>query len=287
MGTAVVCGADLMSFNTDNCAIVDTLINGQSCVTYGCADVAQSPLTATLTLIDASNNRTTCTSTITLVDNIAPVVICDSLVVVQLDPRGVATVDPNRMLLTSIDPCGTPNYTLSQTTFGCADVGNNNTVVLTATDANGNSSTCSSIIQVEDNTPPVAICRNYDVYLGSTGGNVTLLADSIDNGSYDSCGIASIVFNTGSNNMNFNCADTGTMSVTIIVTDFYGNLDSCSATVTIRDTSAPTLICRRGINIDLTNTGQDTLTPADVLTNSFDNCFIDTTFVTPLSLIHI
>ncbi|MGH1337626.1 MAG: gliding motility-associated C-terminal domain-containing protein [Aureispira sp.] len=280
MGTAVVCGADLMSFNMDNCAIVDTLINGQSCVTYGCNDIAQSPLTATLTLIDASNNTTTCTSVITLIDNIAPVLDCDSLVVVQLDPTGVATVGPGRIINTFIDQCNTPNFTLTQTTFSCSDVGNNNTVVLTATDASGNSSTCSSVIQVEDNTPPVAICRNYDVYLNSTGGTATLVADSIDNGSYDSCGIASILFNTGSSTMNFNCADTGAIMVTIIVTDFYGNLDSCSATVTVRDTSAPALICR-SINIDLTNTGQDTLTPVDVLNNSFDNCFIDTTFVTP------
>lgn len=280
MGTAVVCGADLMSFNTDNCAIVDTLINGLSCVTYGCNDVSASPLTATLTLIDASNNTTTCTSTVTIVDNISPIVVCDSLVVVQLDPTGVAIITPSLLYNTLSDPCGTPSLTLSQTSFGCADVGNNNTVVLTATDANGNSSTCSSIIQVEDNTPPVVICRNFDLFLGSTSGSATLLADSINNGSYDSCGIASILFNTGSNNMSYNCADTGTRTVTIVVTDFYGNLDSCSATVTIRDTSAPTLICRN-INIDLTNTGQATLTPAAVLNNSFDNCFIDTTFVTP------
>lgn len=280
MGTAVVCGVDLMSFNTDNCAIVDTLINGQSCVTYGCNDVAASPLTATLTLIDASNNTTTCISNITIIDNIAPVVQCDTLVVVQLDPTGVATVSPSLIYNTLNDPCGTPNLTLTQTSFSCSDVGNNNTVILTATDANGNSSNCSSVVQVEDNTPPTVICRNYDVYLGSTSGTATLLADSIDNGSDDACGISSIVFNTGSNNMAFNCADTGTMAVTIIVSDNYGNVDSCSATVTVRDTSAPALICRR-INIDLTNTGQATLTPADVLNNSFDNCFIDTTFVSP------
>lgn len=279
-GTATVCGADLMSFNTDNCAIVDTLINGQSCMTYGCADISQSPLPATLTLTDASNNTTTCTSTITLIDNIAPVVACDTLVTVQLDPTGIATITPSLIYNTLSDPCGTPSLTLSQTTFRCTDVGNNNTVVLTATDANGNSSNCSSVVQVEDNTPPVAICRNYDVYLGSISGTATLVADSVDNGSYDSCGLASIVFNTGSSSMAFNCSDTGARLVTIIVTDFYGNKDSCSATVTVRDTSAPALICR-SINIDLTNTGQDTLVPADVLNNSFDNCFLDTTFVSP------
>lgn len=285
MGTAVVCGVDLMSFNTDNCAIIDTLINGQNCVTYGCNDIGQ--VSATLTLIDASNNTTTCTSTVTIIDNIAPVVVCDSLVVVQLDPTGTATITPSLIYNTLSEPCGTPTLTLTQTTFSCSDVASNNTVVLTATDASGNASTCSSIIQVEDVTPPVVICRDYDVFLGSTSGTATLFADSIDNGSYDSCGIASIVFNTGSNNMSFNCSDTGTRTVTIVVTDFYGNLDSCSATVTVRDTTPPALICR-SLNIDLTNTGQATLTPDNgvngVVTNSFDNCFIDTIFVSPNSI---
>ncbi len=278
-GTVEVCGSDLMNFNTDNCAIRDTLINGQSCLTFGCDSVSASPFNVTLTLTDFSNNTTTCVTTVTIDDVTAPVVNCDSLVVVQLSPAGVATITPSLIYNTLSDACGIASLSLSQTTFGCSDVGTNNTVVLTAQDNNGLSSTCSSIVRVEDVTAPVVFCRPDTIYLGSNGSAI-LYADSIDNGSDDPCG-ANVAFSGGGNTRTYNCSDTGTRNVTIIVTDTYGNADSCTSTVTVIDTTPPALICQSGLRIDLTNTGQATLTLGLVLNNSRDNCGIDTTFVSP------
>jgi hypothetical protein len=47
------------------------------------------------------------------------------------------------------------------------------TVTLTVTDANGNTSTCDATVTIEDNIAPTAICQNITVQLDATG-NVTI-----------------------------------------------------------------------------------------------------------------
>ncbi len=56
---------------------------------------------------------------------------------------------------------------------------------------NGNVSTCTSTITVQDNINPTAICQNLTVQLDATGaGSIT--AAQVDNGSFDNCGIATM-----------------------------------------------------------------------------------------------
>ena len=282
-GIVTVCASTLASGSTDNCLIVDTLVNGQSCITFTC-DSVTAPGTfrsAYVQLIDGSNNQSTCVSQIQIIDNIAPVLNCNDTVSVQINAAGIAVIQPITLINSVSDACTPFLLDLSQDTFRCANVGINTPVVVSAVDANNNPSTCISVVQAEDNIAPVADCRNFDLYLNNgLGGGTNLFVDSIDNGSSDNCDIASILFRNGSTVRRFTCADTGVIQVTMIVTDFNGNVDSCTATVTVRDTSGPSLSCR-GITVDLTQTGQRTLTPGDVLNSSQDNCGISSVFVTP------
>ncbi len=63
---------------------------------------------------------------------------------------------------------GSINLTASTTTFSCSEVGTQE-VTLEATDANGNTSNCTSIVTVEDNIPPVVICQDIQVDLDEMG----------------------------------------------------------------------------------------------------------------------
>ena len=65
------------------------------------------------------------------------------------------------------------------------------TVTWTVTDDNGNSNTCIQIVTVSDDVDPIAICQDITVQLDATG-NATIVAGDIDNGSHDTCGIASL-----------------------------------------------------------------------------------------------
>ena len=73
-----------------------------------------------------------------------------------------------------------PGY--SFISFGTYDV------TLTVTDVNGNVSTCTATVTVQDNVPPVAVCQDVTVQLDAAG-NGSVTAAQVNNGSSDACGI--------------------------------------------------------------------------------------------------
>ncbi|WP_220092316.1 hypothetical protein, partial [Aequorivita sp. CIP111184] len=79
--------------------------------------------------------------------------------------------------------------TIDVSSFDCSNIGTNN-VVFTVTDNNGNVSTCTAVVTVEDTVAPTAVCQNITVQLDATG-NVSITAADVDGGSSDACGIAS------------------------------------------------------------------------------------------------
>jgi hypothetical protein len=98
----------------------------------------------------------------TVTDNEEP--ICSTQnITVQLDATGNATITT-----ADIDNCGIATLALNQTDFDCNDVGAN-TVTLTVTDNNGNISTCTANVTVQDNVNPLAVCQNLVIQLDATG----------------------------------------------------------------------------------------------------------------------
>ena len=80
----------------------------------------------------------------------------------------------------------TNSYTHTSDASGTYPVGTTE-VVWTATDAVGNTSTCTQAITVADDQPPVAICKPATVYLDANG-TAAVSVTEINNGSNDICG---------------------------------------------------------------------------------------------------
>lgn len=278
-GTVSVLPNQIDNFSDDNCAVTTYLINGQAAQSYTCADVGQR--TATLTVRDASNNQHTCTATVTVEDNIAPVANCRAPFSVNLDANGVATVvasTVNNPTTPSTDACQPLTFlinNLPSITFNCSNVGPN-PILLTVRDTNGNESQCPTTITVVDNLPPTALCRDtVNAYLDNAG-NVTVTATQIDNGSFDNCGIASVRINNFTNTqVTYTCANVGNNTATLFVTGNYGNTASCPSIVRVLDTIPPAVVCS-GTTVDVTNTGFALITPAmlDPVNASSDACGI-------------
>jgi hypothetical protein len=118
--------------------------------------------TNTFLVTDAAGNTATCSFDMTVTDNEEP--ICSTQnITVQLDATGNATITT-----ADIDNCGIATLALNQTDFDCNDVGAN-TVTLTVTDNNGNISTCTANVTVQDNVNPLAVCQNLVIQLDATG----------------------------------------------------------------------------------------------------------------------
>lgn len=276
-GLATITASQINFFSTDNCDLVDTLINGQPSVVYDCNDIGTQ--TAVLTVIDAANNSDTCTATLDIQDNIAPDDTCKNITV-YLGASGVSTVAATAIDAGSSDACGISTYLINSQasqTYTCSDVGVK-TATLTVIDPSGGTSVCVATVTVRDSLPPTVVCKPYTAYLDNNG-NVTVNATMVvDTSTKDNCGIANYRIN-GQPSINYNCSSNTANTVTLTVTDVYGNVDSCQTVITVLDTIAPTVVCS-GTTIDLTNVGQVILTPATLNTGgSNDICGIDTIFL--------
>ncbi|MFN8393522.1 MAG: hypothetical protein U0176_02490 [Bacteroidia bacterium] len=122
--------------STDNCGIASVSLAPTS---FSCANVGSN--NATLTVTDIYGNTATCAATVTVQDLVAPVALCQNLTL-QLDNTGNVGITASQVNNGSSDACGILNLHIGQAGFTCANVGAN-TVVLTVTDNNGNTSTCS------------------------------------------------------------------------------------------------------------------------------------------------
>jgi len=106
----------------------------------------------------------------------------------------------------------------------------NTIVIWTATDAAGNTATCTQTVTVLDNESPTAICQNITVNL-DTQGHVSIAPADVDGGSTDNCTVnyVSVVPST------FDCANLGENTVTLTINESSGNTATCTATVTVAD----------------------------------------------------
>ncbi|MDP2687083.1 MAG: ice-binding family protein, partial [Aequorivita sp.] len=90
---------------------------------------------------DSDGNTVTCQFTITVIDNEAPVAVCQDLTL-DLDPvTGTVNITAADVDNGSTDNCGIASMTLDISSFDCSMTGAN-TVTMTVTDNSGNSTTC-------------------------------------------------------------------------------------------------------------------------------------------------
>ncbi len=199
------------------------------------------------------------------VDPAPPTAICKNATLI-LNASGNATLLPANLDNGSHGPCGIETFSLSQTDFNCPHLGNN-TVTLTAEDADGKTGTCTATVIVLDQTPPMVICKNISISLSATGSFNLTPAQVLQSGS-DNCGTVNLLSVTPNS---FTCANLGTNQVTLVTTDGHGNFTLCSATVTVQDNMQPTVICKNH-TVALNGSGTASISPANVYMSGADNC---------------
>ncbi len=212
----------------------------------------------TLMVYDAAYNKSTCTSEVTIIDTIPPTAICRDISV-SLNNNGTALINADTLDNGSTDGCIPLSFSANQTNFECSFMGDN-TVTLTVTDANTNSSICTSVVTVNDTIAPLAKCRDITVYTDSSG-FVQIEADTFDNNSTDACAPLSF----SANQTSFSCNDIGIHPIVLTVTDGQSNSAHCTSTITVKDTISPVAMC-----CDIT-TYLDSSGTIQIKTDTFDN----------------
>tara|TARA_Y100000766_G_scaffold183689_1_gene157659 strand:- start:83 stop:2806 length:2724 start_codon:yes stop_codon:yes gene_type:complete len=185
--------------------------------------------TITYTATDDSGNTSTETRVVNVVDTTPPIITCVDFEM-YLDENGTSPeLNPSVDLLESFyDISGIEAVTISPNilVFDCSMVGQNS-VLVTVTDIYGNSSECSSIVNIFDQVLPEAICLNINLTLEN--GIATITSEDLDDGSSDQCGIESFELSQ----YEFLEEDIGENIITMTVNDSSGNSSSCEAMVTV------------------------------------------------------
>lgn len=201
--------------------------------TYTCADVGTQTLTLVIT--DAFGTST-CDATVTVVDDTDPTFTCPLDQTISLDGScNIIIPDLITGIIDEADACGM--VTMSQDPVATTAVpsmdGGTTGVTITATDVNGNTSTCTVTLTADDTTPPTATCLATLTVELDAGGNYELKAADLDGGSSDNCGTTNLSIPATT----FTCADIATSphSVTLTVDDGNGNMSTCMTNITVID----------------------------------------------------
>jgi hypothetical protein len=136
---------------SDNCGAPTVTVSETN---DGGAGSPSSPLiiTRTYTATDGSTNTASASQTITVIDNTPPSITCPANITV--DAIAGTCAAPVTFTVGATDNCSVPSVGVDHASGSSFPVGTT-TVHATATDAAGNSSTCSFTVTVKDITPPV------------------------------------------------------------------------------------------------------------------------------------
>lgn len=216
--------------------------------------------TVTLTATNAYGNKVSCTSTITIIDNMAPTAVCKNTTV-QLDQNGEATITAATVNGGSYDNCYTPGNGFSlaisgPTSFNCSDVGSH-TVTLTITDHVGLQDQCTATVNIADPLAPELQCPSNKSYEINTD-NCAYLPTLDEKYNYemelarirttgqglgyvlDNCPNSIVISNSLSNdNLSNTEIPLGENIITYTVKDASNNTRSCSFTVKVIDNEGP------------------------------------------------
>ncbi len=251
---ADVLGEDATS---DNCGVKDTIFTE---ALFYCDDIFTSPKPVEVTVTDSSGNATTCTTNVTIVDNIDPV-ITDTPADTVLSPIADCKAHYTFAYPTFEDNCDVVDTIVtSSDTDVVLEMRNDSlhgvfkfttTITFTIKDASGNEASSEFKIAVKDDHDPTFgnTCPTYPtqyVEAGQCGINFvpTNLAYS------DNCGVDTYVctYRLPDGSI-FTTPPTtapvflpiGVTTVSHVITDFAGNSAECTYTLEVVDNEAPSI----------------------------------------------
>ena len=180
-----------------------------------------------------------------VLDLTPPAITCPSDFVRFTDPGQCSAIVTYTVTATDDNPGVT---VVCNPASGSAFPKGTTTVRCTATDAAGNTASCSFRVIVNDNEKPLIVCPTISPKpndAGQCSARVSFAATATDN-----CEVASTVYKIGATAITSpHVFPVGTTTVTCTATDGSGNSSSCSFPVTVTDTEAPKPNCPARISV--------------------------------------
>ena len=220
---------------SDNCGVTSFTASPTNGSTF---NVANSPVTVTLTATDAAGNTATSTFIVTIVDETDPVITGTpaDMPNVVADP-GVCYATVTWTAVQANDNCAVTSFTNSEANDNLYSVGEN-TVTYIAVDAAGNGDTTSFVITVSDTQLPV-IDQMADINANTEADSCSAVVTWTTPSVSDNCGVdADSLTSDYASGDRFSI---GTTTVTYTAIDENNNQSTMSFDVIVTDNEAPTI----------------------------------------------
>jgi hypothetical protein len=316
--TTVSCSASDLSSNTGNCTFTVTVTDNVAPVFSGCTNVSAftasnscdavvnytqptatdncdgartvtcSPTagsvfpkgvtTVSCSASDTSGNPANCTFTVTVTDNVKPVLSgCNNVtanaasnactaVVTYTQPTANDNCDGARTVTCS--PASGSNFSKGVTTVSCS-----------ASDTSSNTGNCTFTVTVNDTTPPVITCPSPVVH-GTDPGVCNAKVTYPNATATDNCTGVGTPTCTPASGTTF---QKGVTTVTCSVTDASNNPASCTFTVTVNDTENPTVTCPNNMNFTTPGNSDPCGMVSYATPSGSDNCGVQSVVCAPAS----
>ena len=231
-----------------------------------------SPIIITYSAEDAQGNTSTCNFNVNISDTIAPIISgCATDTIISADANCEYVMGDFTGFITAIDNCSAVAGEAQDIAIGdTLAAGGPYPVILSITDDFNNAATCSFNITVVDNTAPTINCPNNSSVAADI--NCDYLIPSYDTtlNITDEC--SSFTYSQSIASGTILSGISSTQIISIFVEDTSGNSNSCSFTITVIDTLAPTITCPGDQTLDINGLCQYTLPDFSGLVVASDFC---------------
>jgi GEVED domain/Secretion system C-terminal sorting domain len=273
--TTVSCASNVPQPSTysvsvsDNCGgtVSGPIFVGDNISNQTCAN--RYTITRVYKVEDECGNSATCSQTITVNDQTPPTLTCPNGTTVSC---ASAVPAANINLVTGLsDNCG-GMITVIPLTDQISNQTCANRYTITrryqASDVCGNSATCTQIITVNDQTPPMLTCPD-DVTV-SCAGEVPLSDINSVTGESDNCG-GTVTVTVSPDQINGQtCANRYTIGRTYKAQDVCGNFNFCTQLIVVNDQTPPSLTCSSNLTVSCAS--EVPASNTNSVTGLSDNC---------------
>ena len=267
---------------TDDCSTPTVMFDPASQMMYDCDDASIGvPIMVNLIATDIGGNKDTCTTQVTVIDNIAPQITqCPDTTIFLGASCDITLVAPTLAELGATDNCGitasAQNPSISPSGLITVTRDSIFNVAVTVTDDNNQIATCTYLVVLRDTIPPsfttptpaiaeVYLDNNCQITVPSLANTITDFGDNCTPFNISQMPMGNTLLGINHNGM---------LDVVITATDLEGNISFDTVSYTVLDTLKPQAICPTTQSITLTLNPQDCniSLPDYASLGSGDNC---------------
>ncbi|MEW5802235.1 MAG: HYR domain-containing protein [bacterium] len=237
----------------EDAVVIDNIDNPvESIINNAPAILPLGDTDVTFTATDKAGNAASCTAVVSVIDTTVPAITCPSNIIVEAEgPEGTSASNTEiQAFLTGAVAEDLVDGLVEVTNDAPSVLGLGDTVVtFTAIDKAGNPASCTATVSVVDKTAPVITCP-ANIAIEAEGPNGV----SADNSAIQDFLKGAVAEDIVDGSMEVandapSACGLGDTVVTFMVIDKAGNSVSCTATVSVVDTTAPLITCPAGITV--------------------------------------